>query len=63
MKKRPPSLDDFEREMCSRRLTRPVPAADKSGGPRVQEPQDQRHPEDVGRTVEDFNWVLRSIVR
>jgi hypothetical protein len=22
-----------------------------------------RHPEDVGRTVEDFNWVLRTIVR
>ena len=22
-----------------------------------------RHPEDVGRTVEDFNWILRSIVR
>jgi hypothetical protein len=22
-----------------------------------------RHPEDVGRTVEDFNWILRRIVR
>ena len=22
-----------------------------------------RHPEDVGRTVEDFNWVLNVIVR
>jgi hypothetical protein len=22
-----------------------------------------RHPEDVGRTVEDFNWVLQVIVR
>jgi hypothetical protein len=22
-----------------------------------------RHPEDVGRRVEDFNWVLRTIVR
>jgi hypothetical protein len=22
-----------------------------------------RHPEDVGRTVEDFNWILRTIVR
>jgi hypothetical protein len=22
-----------------------------------------RHPEDVGRTVEDFNWILRVIVR
>ena len=22
-----------------------------------------RHPEDVGRTVEDFNWIVRSIVR
>jgi hypothetical protein len=22
-----------------------------------------RHPEDVGRTVEDFNWVLWTIVR
>jgi hypothetical protein len=22
-----------------------------------------RHPEDVGRTVEDFNWILRMIVR
>jgi hypothetical protein len=22
-----------------------------------------RHPEDVGRTVEDFNWILRAIVR
>jgi hypothetical protein len=21
------------------------------------------HPEDVGRTVEDFNWILRVIVR
>jgi hypothetical protein len=21
-----------------------------------------RHPEDVGRTVEDFNWILRVIV-
>ena len=21
-----------------------------------------RHPEDVGRTVEDFNWILRTIV-
>jgi hypothetical protein len=22
-----------------------------------------RHPEDVGRTVEDFNWILAEIVR
>jgi hypothetical protein len=22
-----------------------------------------RHPEDVGRTVEDFNWILQVIVR
>jgi hypothetical protein len=22
-----------------------------------------RHPEDVGRTVEDFNWILHEIVR
>jgi hypothetical protein len=22
-----------------------------------------RHPEDAGRTVEDFNWILRTIVR
>jgi hypothetical protein len=22
-----------------------------------------RHPEDVGRTVEDFNWILHVIVR
>jgi hypothetical protein len=22
-----------------------------------------RHPEDVGRTVEDFNWILWTIVR
>jgi hypothetical protein len=22
-----------------------------------------RHPEDVGRTVEDLNWILRTIVR
>jgi replicative superfamily II helicase len=22
-----------------------------------------RHPEDVGRTVEDFKWILRAIVR
>jgi hypothetical protein len=22
-----------------------------------------RHPEDVGRTVEDFNWIVRTIVR
>jgi hypothetical protein len=22
-----------------------------------------RHPEDVGRTVEDFNWILSVIVR
>jgi hypothetical protein len=22
-----------------------------------------RHPEDIGRTVEDFNWIVRSIVR
>jgi hypothetical protein len=22
-----------------------------------------RHPEDVGRTVDDFNWILRTIVR
>ena len=22
-----------------------------------------RHPEDVGRTVEDFNWILNEIVR
>ena len=22
-----------------------------------------RHPEDVGLTVEDFNWILREIVR
>jgi hypothetical protein len=22
-----------------------------------------RHPEDVGRTVEDFNWILDVIVR
>lgn len=22
-----------------------------------------RHPEDVGRTVEDFNWILRTIVK
>jgi hypothetical protein len=22
-----------------------------------------RHPEDVGRTVEDFNWIMRIIVR
>jgi hypothetical protein len=21
------------------------------------------HPQDIGRTVEDFNWILRSIVR
>jgi hypothetical protein len=22
-----------------------------------------RHPEDVGRTVEEFNWIMRVIVR
>jgi hypothetical protein len=22
-----------------------------------------RHPEDAGRTVEDFNWILQTIVR
>jgi hypothetical protein len=22
-----------------------------------------RHPEDAGRTVEDFNWIVRSIVK
>jgi hypothetical protein len=22
-----------------------------------------RHPEDAGRTVEDFNWIVRTIVR
>ena len=22
-----------------------------------------RHPEDIGRTVEDFSWILRTIVR
>jgi hypothetical protein len=22
-----------------------------------------RHPEDVGRTVEDFNWIMRVIIR
>jgi hypothetical protein len=22
-----------------------------------------RHPEDVGRTVEDFNWIMQIIVR
>jgi hypothetical protein len=22
-----------------------------------------RHPEDVGHTVEDFNWIMRMIVR
>jgi hypothetical protein len=48
-------------------IGRPVPFADIGGQAKAKEKalaeHVARHPEDIGRTVKDFNWIVRTIVR